>query len=559
VPLPFPFSFKEPDYIAVFEWRIERLRRIQVAALVDLEEGVPGRAVGLLRTFYRDNPAQFIIDWGVTYDPRNPRRGLPAMLPFILFPKQEELAHWLIERWRAGEPGLIEKSRDMGVSWLMMAMSCTLCLFVRELAIGWGSRKAELVDTIGDPDSLIEKGRIFVANIPSEFRGAWERKRHSSHMKIVFPETGSILTGEGGDNIGRGGRQSLYLVDEAAHLERPMLIEASLSATTDCRIDLSSVNGTANPFAVKANGGEVAKFTFHWRDDPRKDDAWYAKQVRELDPVTVAQEIDINYAASVEGVLIPSAWVQAAIDAHVKLGIKPTGEHRGALDVADEGRDKNAFAGVHGIVLEQLHEWSGKGDDIFGTVEKAFDYCDEYGYGSFHYDADGLGAGARGDARVINERRAATQPKPLPGVKVLPFRGSSSVRDPEKPIPTAQRETSGRDRIERTNEDFFANRKAQEYWALRMRFLRTYRAVIEGGEYDADEIISLPSTLPNLQKLAVELSQPTYTKNGTGKLLVDKAPDGTKSPNLADAVMIVYASAGRQPIKINPNLLRRTR
>jgi hypothetical protein len=40
----------------------------------------------------------------------------------------------------------------------------------------------------------------------------------------------------------------------------------------------------------------------------------------------LAQEVDIDYAASVEGVLIPSVWVQAAIDAHLKLNIEPTGD-----------------------------------------------------------------------------------------------------------------------------------------------------------------------------------------------------------------------------------------
>ena len=37
----------------------------------------------------------------------------------------------------------------------------------------------------------------------------------------------------------------------------------------------------------------------------------YEKQVAEKDPVTVAQEIDINYSASVEGILIPGAWAMA--------------------------------------------------------------------------------------------------------------------------------------------------------------------------------------------------------------------------------------------------------
>ncbi|CAK8744479.1 hypothetical protein SODG_007592 [Sodalis praecaptivus] len=42
-------------------------------------------------------------------------------------------------------------------------------------------------------------------------------------------------------------------------------------------------------------------------------------------------------------------------------------------------------------------------------------------------------------------------------------------------------------------------------------------------------------------KLIIELSRPTYSINGVGKVIVDKQPDGTKSPNLADSVMISYA------------------
>lgn len=74
-------------------------------------------------------------------------------------------------------------------------------------------------------------------------------------MRVEFPETGAVIKGEAGDNIGRGDRTTLYLVDEAAFLQRPLLIDAALSQTTRCRIDLSSVNGMANPFAQKRHGG----------------------------------------------------------------------------------------------------------------------------------------------------------------------------------------------------------------------------------------------------------------------------------------------------------------
>jgi len=133
---------------------------------------------------------------------------------------------------------------------------------------------------------------------------------------------------------------------------------------------VSTPHGMANPFAEKRHSGMVKVFTFHWRDDPRKDDEWYAKQCNELDAITIAQEIDINYQASVEGVLIPSEWAQAAIGAHRKLGIEPTGKRSGSLDVADEGKDKNAFVSAHGIVIESIRIWSGKGSDIYGYSGK---------------------------------------------------------------------------------------------------------------------------------------------------------------------------------------------
>lgn len=534
------FDWKSPDYTAVFRERAERLAWIREA---------PGERVPPLKRFYRDNPAQFIDDWGMTFDPRNADVDLPTFVPFRLFPRQVEWIEWVMGRWQGREPGLTEKSRDCGVSWLAIALGCTLCLHRNGLNIGYGSRKEEYVDKLDSPKSLFYKARKFMEYLPPEFRGGWTVK-DAPHMRIKFPQTNSYMSGEAGDNIGRGDRAALYFVDESAYLERPTLIDASLSATTNCRVDISSVNGMGNPFAIKRWSWPSERiFIFDWRDDPRKDDAWYAKQQAELDPVTLAQEVDRDYVASAEGVLIPGAWVTAAIDAHLKLGIAPTGENRGALDIADEGRDANAFAGVRGWLLEALEEWSGKGDDIFGTVERAFRLCDDFAYPGFLYDSDGLGAGARGDARIINERRAAGKQAQL---DVRPFRGSEGVWNPEGLVDWRDAKHRDPTRPPRLNKDFFANRKAQAYWQLRQRFQQTYRAV-QGQEYNPDYLISLSSKLPLLSKLTGELSQPTYSLNGMGKVVVDKAPDGAKSPNLADAVMIAYSRASREPMRINPH------
>jgi len=520
------FDYLNPDYAGVLRKRLELLRTIR-----ECPDQLP-----MLKAYYKLHPWQFIEDWGVTYDPRNLERGLPATIPFIPFPRQVELVKWILDSWQGRrEDGIVPKSRDVGASWVAIALSCTLCLFYKGMAIGFGSRKEEYVDRLDSPKSLFYKARVFLDNLPEEFRGGWNRDKHGAFMRITFPETGSVMTGEAGDNIGRGDRTAIYFVDESAHLERPQRAEESLSATTNCRIDLSSVNGPATPFSVKRRTWPERKvFTMHWWHDPRKDGAWRRNLEATKDPQVIAQEYDLDENTSVEGVLIPSAWAQAAVGAHIKLGIDVAGERFGGLDVADEGKDKNAFAGRHGILLGYLQQWSGKGGDIYATVEHAFECCDEFGARAFNYDADGLGAGVRGDARKINEARSNQ-------VEALKFQGSAGVVEPEAKIPQADGDES-RDLNERTNKDYFANLKAQSWWSLRMRFQRTYRAVALGHQIqDPSLLISIDPNLPALDALLVELAQPTYKKDGAGRLLIDKKPEGAASPNLADAVMICYA------------------
>lgn len=551
MPLNFQHDFKNPNYPAVFQHRLEMLRKMRADAGL----------MAACKLFYRENPAQFIIDWGCTYDPRNLEINQPAIVPFLLFERQEEWVQWTVANWRNQKDGLTPKSRDMGLSWMCVGLGATLCLFNDGMTVGYGSRKEEYVDKLEDPKSLFYKARMFINMLPVEFKGGWDIKKNAAFMRLTFPSTGSVMVGEAGDNIGRGNRAGIYFVDEAAHLDRPELVEASLSATTNCRQDLSSVKGMANPFAQKVHKPGANVFAFNWRSDPRKDDEWYALQLERVGPIVVAQEIDINYSASVEGIVIPNEWVQAAIDADRKLGIAITGRKHGALDVADEGHDKNAFAGSHGIRLEFLEEWSGAGSDIFSTAERAFTICDAQGYDRFRFDSDGLGASIRGDARVINQSRARLE-FPKPQLKVEPFRGSAAVVLPDSPIPTALTNTP-RDSVERLNKDYFYNFKAQAWWSLRLRFQRTFRALQaqKAGEVykvDPDLLISLSPSIPLLARLCQELSQPTYTENGAGKMLIDKMPEGVKSPNLGDAVMILYAPSGLAPaMNISKSLLGR--
>jgi hypothetical protein len=516
---PRGFSWRSPDYAPIYRERLARLNRIREHPAL-----LPG-----LRAYYAEHVAAFIADFGLTCDPRgaleNPPR--PVVMPFLLFQKQREWVEWVLERARNREPGLTEKSRDCGVSWLAMCLAVSLCLFNRNLNIGVGSAKQDKIDRSGDPDCLFWKARFFLKNLPPEFRGGWDETQHSAHLRLTFPETQSSLVGEAGDNIGRGGRTSIYFVDEAAWLERPKLIEGSLASNTDCRIDVSSVAGMSNSFAEKRHSGRVKVFTFSYLDDPRKGPEWFKQQQERLDPVTLAGEVLIDYHASTQGSLIPMAWAQSAVGALERLAIQPRGIRRGGLDVADEGIDANAFCGRHGPLIEVVESWSGQGGDIFNTVCRAFGLCDEFKYKTFLYDSDGLGAGVRGDARVINERRGSEGKE---AIFDEAYRGSSSPADPDSEMVEG-----------RTNADFFANLKAQSWWALRMRLQATHRAITEGKAVDPDMLISIAPDLPLLGQLLQELTQPTYSINMAGRIVVDKAPAGFKSPNLADAVVIAFS------------------
>jgi phage terminase large subunit len=531
--LPFDFNFKKPDYVAVFRYRAEKLAEIRKK---------PG-TIGLLKRYYRDNPAQFIIDWGMTFDPRNVELDLPSVIPFILFPRQIEYVEWFMERWKTRTSGVVAKSREMGLSWLSVALSATLCMFNDGVVAGFGSRKEEYVDKLGEPGSLLEKARFFIANVPYEFSNGWNTKNYGAFKRISFPNSNSLIVGEAGDNIGRGNRTSFFKLDEAAWVQHPEMVDAALSQTTNCRIHISTPRGSANPFAQKWFSAKIPKFAFHWRDDPRKDEEWYARQCEMiLDPVIIAQEIDLNFNASMEGIIIPPEWVQAAIDAHIKLGITPTGERIVGFDIADEGRDLNSVAGRHGILLADLKPWSGVGSDIFYSLNTAFGFCDEYGYETIIYDADGLGAGARGDARVINATRKGLG---VSEIEACAFWGSGEILDPkkevfERPAGAVKEKTKAR-----TNIDYFENFKAQSWWDLRRRFLITHRAVKDGMAFKPEEIISISSKLPKLSELSMELSQPTFKYSDNGKIMVNKKPDGARSPNLADSVMIAYSRVKR--------------
>jgi phage terminase large subunit len=488
------------------------------------------RRVSVLKHYFRTHIADFISTYGTTYDPRLIADGKNPLIPFVLFDRQRELVQFIIDRINGKQHGLVAKSRDTGATATCVATLLSLCMLEDRFAAGVGSSTEDKLDRTGVFDTVFAHGDHFLAGVPVEFKGDVTQL----YLRRNFAN-GSSFVGESGNQCGRGGRRSAYLMDEFAFHPFPGAVDAALSQNTNTVLWVSTFNGPAGSFYDKSLNKAIPRFDLRWSDRPDRDQKWYDDMKARTDPVIFAQEVDANPLASREGGIIPPEWIHAAVGLHTKLGIEPTGKWFAGLDVADAGRDSNSLAIRHGILLVDVRSWSGNNSDLHFTTQRAFDVLDELqlpelgsdGFDGLSVDFDGIGSGCKGAARVINDQRKEQE---RPVIQVRGYRGSESPVHPMRPVPGANRRW----------EDFSANRKSQSWWSLRLRFEQSYRAS-QGLPYDRDEIISINPNIKDLSRLIAQLSQATATQNSTGKLLVDKLGTDERSPDSGDATVIAFA------------------
>lgn len=485
--LPPGFDWKRPDYKAVARLRSDKLVRTRAAAATDPSVWTT------LKDFYRQNPVEFLSDWAVTYDPRNADVGLPTVFPMVLFERQEEFVRWVVERWRGRENGIAEKSRDMGCSWLCCGIAIWFFLFHDGSKVGFGSRKEELVDDSKDMDALFPKMRMLLRFLPKELQPVgYDERRHSSHMALVNPENGAGISGEAGDNIGRGGRATIYFVDEHAHIPRAGLVDTALSQTTNCQIDISTPAGMDNQFAVKRHSGKTPVFTFHWKQHPAKDEAWYRAQVAKSDdPTRTAQELDIDYSASRSDVYIEADLVQRALDVD-PMSIEPKGPVMVGLDVARFGGDESVLVTRHGRIVHPPKVWRDR--NAPSLVALVIEYVDAMKVRPTQIAVDVIGVGS-GVFDLLSDHY-------LGKIQVVGVNAAERVDD-------------GRN----------YNRRA--------RMWQGAKEWLQNG----------PVSLPNDRKLQLQLSTPGhYYKSGLR--LIESKDDlrarGVASPDRADALVLTF-------------------
>ena len=177
--------------------------------------------------------------------------------------------------------------------------------------------------------------------------------------------------------------------------------------------------------------------------------------------------------------------------------------------------------------------WKAAEDELLKSCTRVYHAAREVG-ADVTYDSIGVGASAGAKFGEIN----AAHPE-APQLRYSKFNAGGAIWKPEAIYSDGTK-----------NKDMFSNIKAQAWWLLADRFRNTFNAIRDGAKFKPEEMISLSSDIPHLEKLIDELSTPLRDYDANGRVKVESKKDLAKrevaSPNLADAIVMAFAPEVRE-------------
>lgn len=248
----------------------------------------------------------FVDFWCYTFDPRG--SGVKDK-PFLLYPFQRDLLKQLESHYTEQRDLLIEKSRDMGVTWIILCHIFHHWLFAEGYTCLLGSIDEYEVDdtTI---DSLFGKLDYLLEWLPGWMKPqGFSARYHRKKLTLIHPEkSGNVILGETSTGeFSRSGRYSEVFMDEGSAWKPGTLRKAwtSASRATECRIICGTPRGKDDFYDLRF-GGLVEVSTIHWTLHPERDTDWYERQKSRMTSEEIAQELDISYERSQSGVVYPT-------------------------------------------------------------------------------------------------------------------------------------------------------------------------------------------------------------------------------------------------------------
>lgn len=300
------------NYRMNLRWR----RRILTRAKVDL-----GFREKVKELFFRD----VLFAFNCFFYTLDVRRRPQHHQPFCTYPFQDVTILKMVKAINEGKDCPIEKSRDMGASWMVLLVFVWMWLHPRGgTDFLLGSRIEDYVDKKGDMRTLMEKARYALRRLPQWLLPeGYNPKKHDNFMRLQNPETGSSITGESNNpNFSTGGRYAAILFDEFAKWEgTDTAAWTAAGDATPCRIPVSTAFGAAGQFYDLVTDPSKDKIRLHWSLHPlkvangycnwprKKEDElleseewdrlirspWYDQEDMRRSPKEMAQELQMDY------------------------------------------------------------------------------------------------------------------------------------------------------------------------------------------------------------------------------------------------------------------------
>lgn len=224
-----------------------------------------------IRRMCREDILFWINGFVWTFDPRRKPR---TKIPMITYDYQDRAILDIARAIDEGHDLLIEKSRDMGASWINILVFVWFWMFRTLQSFLMISRVEGYVDDPGNPKSLFWKVDFTIKHMPMRLRPRVNRTK----LHIENLDTGSVIDGEATTGrAARGDRRTAILLDEFAAVDQGHKVLSATRDATNCRLFNSTHEGTGTAYYDVSRTG-IRKIRMHWAAHPLKAKGLYTRR-----------------------------------------------------------------------------------------------------------------------------------------------------------------------------------------------------------------------------------------------------------------------------------------
>ncbi len=210
------------------------------------------------------------------YNPK--KKGEDRVGPFVTWDFQDRALigpKGILDCYALDRTCVVEKSRELGASWLLLIVQVWLCLFHPYVECFNISRSAEAVDS-NSRKSLFAKIRFINDNLPRWLTG----KIVDQSFYFHYERTKSEIAGEASTgSSGSGGRATLVNVDEFPEIKADTKVRQNTASISDCRFFTGTHLGVGTEFYNLTITPEIVKIQMHWTQHPDKNKGLYSYDV----------------------------------------------------------------------------------------------------------------------------------------------------------------------------------------------------------------------------------------------------------------------------------------